>query len=154
MLNEKISEIIKQNLPETVAGELKQFIEQANDTAKELEELKSVHVRNKDHIKTQEFNISVLKNQVTDLKAQIAMCENCKERYSEIAHKEAITSIKEGHCNERIADMKEITSLAFRSPVYKKTVSGNKGVTVDVGRDCCGFVQDHTETKTTEVSEE
>ena len=66
------------------------------------------------------------------------------------------------HSNERVNDMKELVSLVFKSPVFKKEVSTIKNIPVKMSETTDQYgnpqggenVETHTDTKITTKSEE
>lgn len=157
MISEKISALIRESLPETVAGELKQFIEDSNIRSKELETANGELKKKNDQISVLMKSVSEKDTEISGLTKKINKCEDCNARYSEIAHKEAIVSLKESHCTDRIEDMKDITSLVFKSLVYRKSVFTSKNIPVKmpdkngVGGECLHLSSD---SETTDITED
>lgn len=153
-MKEEISKIIKEHLPETVAGEMKQFIAKAEENEKELEILREIADTGKKNLAAYVETAAILRKEVLDLKDQIRICEDCKTRYTELIYKEKELATMSLCADMRIYDMKELVSLVFKSPVYRKSVTSNKGIAVDGGRDSCGYINDHTEREETEETED
>lgn len=163
-LSKKIQDSIKDHLPEAVAGEMKEFISQAKEIEKEFkilsknhEKLEKVMADRAIQSLKKDDEIDSLNRKIEDLEFKINKCEDCDRRYSEITHKEAIISIKEGHCHDRIQDMKDLTAIVFKSPVYRKSVTTSKETPVKTA-DNMGqggeYLQQNTETKETSTSED
>ena len=136
-MEKKLLEVIKANLPETVAGEMKEFILQAEQTKKDLKKSKENNSNLEDDIIKLSKNIDLKNQEVTSLNSritclndQIKMCENCEERYLQLDYKERIMNIQNQHSVERVNDAKEFVSLAFKSPVFKKEVATTKTIPV------------------------
>ncbi len=170
-MEKKLLEVIKQNLPETVAGEMKEFIQRAEQTIEELREanktisgLEQNNVDFKKAIVFKDEKNSGLNDEITQLNDQIKMCEDCKVRYMQLGYQEKMMDIQNNHSVERVNDAKEFVSLAFKSPVFKKEVSATKGKLVKCAdyADCSinqvvsggEMIQDHQETETTTETEE
>lgn len=152
----ELQETIKQHLPEAVAGQMKEFIEQAGKDFAELEILRKHADENKEVIVRKCNEVADLISEKVKLKDQIKICEDCKTRYTELLYKEKDLATEQKCAGLRIGDMKELVSLVFRSPVYMKTTTETKQIPVK-GCDNNGqggeFVEQHTDTKTETKSE-
>ena len=134
-MEQKLLEVIKANLPEATAGEMKEFIEQAEQTKKNLEisekELEKLHLKidlNEKDLRSKDDFISEKEKEISGLKDQINKCEDCKDRYLQLGYKEQIMDIQNQHSIARVNDAKEYLGIAFKSPVFKKEVATTKGI--------------------------
>jgi len=161
MLNEQIQQAIKDNLPETVANEMKEFILRAEKTSTDLENLEKHHgVLKADH-DTKVDVIAEKNNEINILKDQIKLCEDCAERNIQLQIDEIAVALRKEHSSERVGDMKELVSMVFKSPVYRKSVTTEKNIPVASGttnQNGCveggEYVEKHTDTETAETSED
>ena len=128
-MENKLLEVIKQNLPETTAGEMKKFIEQADKTKIDLEKAGSkieelelkINLHEKDINSKDEF-IAGKENEISELKEQINKCEDCERRHMKLGLSEELVNARINNAESRVNDAKEYLGLAFRSPVFKKSV--------------------------------
>lgn len=152
----ELQETIKKHLPEAVAGQMKEFIEQAGKDVAELEVLREGTAKQMKELVEFRQAVGKLQDKNAQLKDQIKICEDCKTRYTELLYKEKELTTEQKCAGLRIDDMKELVSLVFRSPVYMKTTTETKSIPVK-GCDNNGqggdFVETHTDTKTETTSE-
>lgn len=150
----ELQETIKKHLPEAVAGQMKEFIEQAGKDVAELEVLRKQIEADKINVSRYVESAAILRKEVSDLKDQIKICEDCKTRYTELIYKQKELVMFEKCADFRVNDMKELVSLVFKSPVYRKYTTSNRGVPVPGSRDCSGYIQDHHESEETKETED
>ncbi len=172
-MKDELLKVIKANLPETVAGEMKEFINQAEQTKIDLEKaefkiegLEGIIVENNKDIKFKDTAFANLNKSLGELQDQIKKCEDCKDRYLQLGYKEQVMDIQNQHSVARVNDAKEYLGIAFKSPVFKKEVATMKGIPIK----CADYMdynttpptnlsggetlQDSTEMKTTTKTEE
>lgn len=162
-MEQELLDVIKKNLPEAAAGEMKKFIEQANQTKINLEKSEAKieglneQIEEKSSvIKFKDGSIANLNKTVEELNDQINKCEDCQKRYMQLGYKEQIINIQEQCADSRIYDMKEVVSLVFKSPVFRKqsTVSTSKSKNVPYQDNQNGYqtTMINTETENSTVS--
>ncbi len=117
MTNE-INEIIKKNLPAQVGEVLQQRLKKADDDEKMLETAKKT---NEDAVKKiNELTSEVAKHKaITERESAVTKRElDVKER--ENSQKVFEAELKLAEAEKRITDIVNLTSLAFKSPVFRK----------------------------------
>ena len=126
-MEQKLLEVIKKNLPEAAAGEMKKFIEQANQTKINLEKseanikgLENIIEEKINDIKFKDGSIANLNKSVDELNHQIDKCDDCQKRYMQLGYQEQIMDIQNQHSIARVNDAKEYVALAFKSTVSRK----------------------------------
>ncbi len=152
----ELQETIKKHLPEAVAGQMKEFIEQAGKDVSELEVLRNGTAKQIKELSEFRQAIGKLQDKNEQLKDQIKICEDCKTRYTELIYKEKELTTEQKCADFRVNDMKELVSLVFRSPVYMKTTTESKSIPVkqcDNNGQGGEYVDTHTDTKTETSSE-
>jgi hypothetical protein len=127
-ITEELSNIIKKHLPEQPAEEMRKFINDYNLQKSDLETAKKALENANQKIKelkmineTLTDNLSEERQKVRDVfNREVAVAgreHSVQEREIEVRKKEIIIDM----CEERVKDMKELTSLVFKSG-YKRTV--------------------------------
>ena len=131
-IEESIKGLILESLPAAqslaLKGELERLYQVEKDMAKALDDL--------DHQKT---ICSGYLTELVTLKAlaerEIEINDHAKEvllREQEAAAREAVLDLKEAHATERVNDHKTMVALVFKSPLYRKSVTSQKGVATPV----------------------
>ena len=107
-LSEKIQEAIAQSLPAAVAGELKDFISQAEVDAKRRYELQlEVNNLQKENLRLRDLELSEIA--VKSRESVVASIENA------VTVKEQILTLREEHAKQRVEEIRSLTSTVFGS---------------------------------------
>jgi NAD-dependent SIR2 family protein deacetylase len=129
MLQKELNRIVKEHLPDAVAGEMKEFITQAKENEKllktlekNIDNLNDVIGKKDDELEKKEQAIKSKSETIIELTDQMVKCENCKERYMRLEYEEMNKNIQVQCANDRINDAKEFVALAFKSPQFRKEV--------------------------------
>lgn len=130
-MEDKLKEIIKQHLPQTVAGEMKEFVEQAEKDKKELERLKDLCEKRAKELDKLGIQIEGLKKGLNEFKAreEVIVKKEAELRSLTISLEERSRGMREERlCIERDEATKRadvvtnLVSTIFRNPTVKKTV--------------------------------
>lgn len=140
VLQQQLLDVVKANLPETVAGQMKTFLEEAENN-KELLLENAKTIKEKDRclkslsatVAEKEKKIEILKNDKSSLKEQLRKCTDCERRYMELGYREQITGLKNQHAQSRVDANSHVLELVFKSQVYRKEISSNTDVVVKPG---------------------
>lgn len=130
-LEDKFKEIAKQHLPEAVAGELKDFMEQAKKDKEALEvllkdneKLEAKLIKVKDSNKELSSKISDLANKEDELDSRerelLDFRDNLQDRRRELDVMEAKMEVK--FLKESLDRVENLTRTVFKNPTVKKTV--------------------------------
>lgn len=152
-MQDQILQVINANLPAEVGNALKLRLEQAEAHEKENQDLlKKIASCEKENTKLRERDKMVTElassaaKEMADAQEREALN---KEMYAGLLKREAvfdkeIAELKAESATWRVQDMKEVVALAFRSPVYKKTIAEQKEFVGDYNSQVGGQVYRET----------
>ena len=165
-IKEQIEKIIKEDLPQAVGNELKQFIEEANETKLKLKTATKglenyadlITKKDNEHLelinKLEEYKVREEKIKAREVAYSIANADlqNDKNEF-----KVKVMEIKLNEANNRADMVQDFVSNLVKNPTFKKTTITNKTFQhhqeYDCGSNTCREVNDGEEVRTiTEIT--
>jgi septal ring factor EnvC (AmiA/AmiB activator) len=145
----EIQEAINKNIPQHVGEVLKKRLEQADKDAAKVKELN-------DLLTSRNADIAGLNKTIEEYKKFDERNSKLVERENAVAEKERNQKVFEAEerakaAEARANEMAGFVGMVFKSPVFRRTVTGSSGGYYDSqGRYCNSFDNNKTETKTEE----
>lgn len=107
-INENIQKAIKESLPEAVAGELKEYLEETEDLKEENKWLR----KENDELKEENGNLRNLKSRLDSVELREKQAEKLNQ---DLNLREAVLKVREEHVEERVNEIRNLTQTVFRS---------------------------------------
>lgn len=130
-ISESINKIIQDNLPESTAGEMRKFIQEAEDTKfaylslqKEMKELEKKYNIASDDNRSKLIKINELQETIKAYGDLVTKEKLIKKDQDELELK--LTNIKLEEANKRAQIVMDLANAAFRNPTYRSTASDYK----------------------------
>lgn len=138
MLDEKIRELIGKNLPELAAGKLKDFIEEAEETKKELKRYKENSVETGKLLAKVIEERDVCKGREKSIYELAEETEKREIAVGDYEHKLQLSDMKLICADGKVELLREFTGLVFRNTIVRKNVLKSSTIKVEDGHDCQG----------------
>jgi septal ring factor EnvC (AmiA/AmiB activator) len=132
-MNDKIYEAIKQNLPESTAGALKERLDQLEQTEGAHEKLKKDHEELYEEVKSLR-KLKLTKGELDTFRRDLEMTDaELKDRQKELEFETKLNEVKLEAAKERVGDYASMFNAVFRNIETRNKVFGtaDNGESVD-----------------------
>lgn len=147
-----VNALITQHLPQQVGAALQARLEQADLDAKYIAIAKARVKELEKQVQYQD-QVDRLAKAVAERETAVAKREDAVEKREEtIGHKEEIAKLQCGFALQRVHDMKDLTAIVFRSPVFKTSLSHHTDESVPVVMPG-GYVNSHNKSRSVHTEE-